>query len=270
MAVFVVLSGCSRRSDVAATEESEGSEKTDLPAFDCYNLKRAELLTDRIFRFIVLTEGIEGENSPYVSGGRWTSAFGITVKPNGDPITEDDYISLDSAMAWSKFHLRKRVVPFFKFFDEKKLSDAQIIGIAVFIYRVGGERCTGRRLDGEPTGEPSMFFKAMQRGASDEECVACLTRFRKTGGVVANGLLKRCWIEGAALMGILTPDNIMDLKPLRFYDTKNLGEYYFVNEGNKPIEVNGMYQLKYTDWAVNTFFEKNCAFDGEMTVKDII
>ena len=115
-----------------------------------------------------------------------------------------------------------------------------------------------------------MFFLAVNAGAPDEECVNYLTRFKKSGGHLAKGLLKRRWVEGAAFQGILTPESVASLKPLGFYDTKNMGDYYFVNKRNTPIEVNGVYQLRYDEDAVSTFFEKNKAADYETSVSDII
>ena len=85
-----------------------------------------------------------------------------------------------------------------------------------------------------------------------------MTEYRKSAGKRANGLLKRHWVQGAAYLGILTANNIGDLEPRKFYQTKNFGNYYWVDKERQPIaDENGFYKLRYDDVTINTFFNMN-------------
>ena len=235
-----------------------------------YNVARATELSEDIFTFIALIEGDKGQGTPYHCGARWTSWYGVTVKPNGDYVTKKDIVSKKVGKEWCIYHIENRLVPFFKHFDKRKLSDEQIIGCALFMYNVGGEIVTGYSLDGRYVQEPSKFLLAVNDGESDEYCVNCMTRYRRSAGKRANGLLKRHWVQGAAYMGILNAENILDLRPEQFYKTKNFGNYYWLNKKRQMIEKGGLYQLRYDDITVNAFFNMNQAGDGQKSVRDII
>ena len=236
-----------------------------------YNVRRAEELSEDIFAFIALIEGDKGEGKPYHCGARWTTWYGVTVKPDGSLVKESDpVISKKTGKEWCLYHIKHRLCPFFKHFDGRKLTDEQIIGTALFMYNVGGEVVTGHSLEGEYRHEPSNFFKAVNGGKDDEYCVNCMTRYRKSGGRRANGLLKRHWVQGGAYMGILTPESIISLRPEQFYATKNFGNYYWLDEKREIIEKNGLYQLRYDDLTINAFFNMNQAYEGQKSVADII
>lgn len=264
MYLFITLpTSCSLNS-----EKQEDKEVCDsVETFD--NVARADALSEDIFSFICLVEGgvlkKTGEN--YHCGARWTTWYGVTTTPDGKFLKKGQIIPKAQAKAWSFEHLHKHVYPFLKYFSHK-LSDEQIIGICLFVYNVGGEALTGYSADGEHVKEPCEFFKAVNNGLAPEECVNKMTEYRKSAGKRANGLLKRHWVQGAAYLGILTANNIGDLEPRKFYQTKNFGNYYWVDKERQPVaDENGFYKLRYDDATVNTFFNMNEGVD--VTVNSI-
>lgn len=254
MYLFITLpTSCSLNSEKQEDKEVYDSVET----FD--NVARADALSEDIFSFICLVEGgvlkKTGEN--YHCGARWTTWYGVTTTPDGKFLKKGQIIPKAQAKAWSFEHLHKHVYPFLKYFSHK-LSDEQIIGICLFVYNVGGEALTGYSADGEHVKEPCEFFKAVNNGLAPEECVNKMTEYRKSAGKRANGLLKRHWVQGAAYLGILTANNIGDLEPRKFYQTKNFGNYYWVDKERQPVaDDNGFYKLRYDDATVNTFFNMN-------------
>ena len=256
MYLFITLpTSCSLNTD----KQDENEEVCDsVETFD--NVARADALSEDIFSFICLVEGgvlneKTGEN--YHCGARWTTWYGVTTTPEGKLLKRGQRISKATAKEWAFEHLRKNVYPFLKYFSHK-LSDEQIIGICLFVYNVGGEALTGYSADGEYVKEPCEFFKAVNNGLAPEECVNKMTEYRKSAGKRANGLLKRHWVQGAAYLGILTANNIGDLEPRKFYQTKNFGNYYWVDKERQPVaDDNGFYKLRYDDATVNTFFNMN-------------
>ena len=226
-------------------------------AFD--NVARADSLSEDIFSFICLVEGgvlnEKGEN--YHCGARWTTWYGVTTTPEGKLLKKGQRISKATAKEWAFYHLHKNVYPFLAYFDHK-LTDEQIIGICLFAYNVGGEALTGYSLQGEKLKEPCEFFIAVNNGDAPEECVNKMTEYRRSAGKRANGLLKRHWVQGAAYLGILTAKNIGELEPRKFYQTKNFGNYYWVDKERQPLEdENGFYRLRYDDVIINNFFNMN-------------
>ena len=95
-----------------------------------------------------------------------------------------------------------------------------------------------------------------------------MTEYRRSAGKRANGLLKRHWVQGAAYLGILTAKNIGDLEPRKFYQTKNFGNYYWLDKKRELTkDKSGFYKLRFDDMTVNTFFNLNEGKD--VTVKSI-
>lgn len=253
--LFTTLpTSCSLNTDKQENEEVYDSVET----FD--NVARADALSEDIFSFICLVEGgvlneKTGEN--YHCGARWTTWYGVTTTPEGKLLKKGQRIPKATAKAWAFYHLRKNVYPFLVYFDHK-LTDEQIIGICLFAYNVGGEALTGYSAEGEKIKEPCEFFIAVNNGDAPEECVNKMTEYRKSAGKRANGLLKRHWVQGAAYLGILTSNNIGELEPRKFYQTKNFGNYYWVDKERQPLEdENGFYKMRYDDATVNTFFNMN-------------
>lgn len=253
--LFITLpTSCSLNTDKQENEEVYDSVET----FD--NVARADALSEDIFSFICLVEGgvlneKTGEN--YHCGARWTTWYGVTTTPEGKLLKKGQRIPKATAKAWAFYHLRKNVYPFLVYFDHK-LTDEQIIGICLFAYNVGGEALTGYSAEGEKIKEPCEFFIAVNNGDAPEECVNKMTEYRKSAGKRANGLLKRHWVQGAAYLGILTSNNIGELEPRKFYQTKNFGNYYWVDKERQPLEdENGFYKMRYDDVTVNTFFNMN-------------
>lgn len=255
--LFTTLpTSCSLNTDKQENEEIYDSDSVE--TFD--NVARADALSEDIFSFICLVEGgvlneKTGEN--YHCGARWTTWYGVTTTPDGKFLKKGQRIPKATAKAWAFYHLRKNVYPFLAYFDHK-LTDEQIIGICLFAYNVGGEALTGYSVQGEKLKEPCEFFIAVNNGDAPEECVNKMTEYRKSAGKRANGLLKRHWVQGAAYLGILTSNNIGELEPRKFYQTKNFGNYYWVDKERQPLEdENGFYKMRYDDATVNTFFNMN-------------
>lgn len=239
-------------------ENEEVCDSDSVETFD--NVARADALSEDIFSFICLVEGgvlneKTGEN--YHCGARWTTWYGVTTTPDGKLLKKGQRIPKATAKAWAFYHLRKNVYPFLAYFDHK-LTDEQIIGICLFAYNVGGEALTGYSAEGEKIKEPCEFFIAVNNGDAPEECVNKMTEYRKSAGKRANGLLKRHWVQGAAYLGILTSNNIGELEPRKFYQTKNFGNYYWVDKERQPLEdENGFYKMRYDDFIINNFFNMN-------------
>lgn len=265
--LFTTLpTSCSLNTDKQENEEVCDSDSVE--TFD--NVARADALSEDIFSFICLVEGgvlneKTGEN--YHCGARWTTWYGVTTTPDGKFLKKGQRIPKATAKAWAFYHLRKNVYPFLAYFDHK-LTDEQIIGICLFAYNVGGEALTGYSAEGEKIKEPCEFFIAVNNGDAPEECVNKMTEYRKSAGKRANGLLKRHWVQGAAYLGILTSNNIGELEPRKFYQTKNFGNYYWVDKERQPLEdENGFYKMRYDDFIINNFFNMNEGVD--VTVNSI-
>lgn len=258
LVVFMTLPNCNSNHNTNEKIADSAKEVNVYETFD--NVARANQLSEDIFSFICLVEGgvlneKTGEN--YHCGARWTTWYGVTTTPEGKLLKKGQRIPKATAKAWSFEHLRKNVYPFLVYFKHK-LTDEQIIGICLFVYNVGGEALTGYSLQGEKLKEPCEFFIAVNNGDAPEKCVNKMTEYRRSAGKRANGLLKRHWVQGAAYLGILTANNIGELEPRKFYQTKNFGNYYWVDKERQPLEdENGFYRLRYDDFIINNFFNMN-------------
>lgn len=263
-AAAVVLFGMYLFMSLPTSCSLNSEKKEDIELYDSVetfdNVARANELSEDIFSFICLVEGgivneKTGEN--YHCGARWTTWYGVTTTPDGKFLKKGQRIPKATAKAWAFEHLRKHVYPFLSHFT-RKLTDEQIIGVCLFIYNVGGEALTGYSADGEKVKEPCEFFISVNKNEDPETCVNKMTEYRKSAGKRANGLLKRHWVQGAAYLGILTARNISDLEPRKFYQTKNFGNYYWVDKERQPqADKYGFYRLRFDDVTVNTFFNMN-------------
>lgn len=263
-AAAVVLFGMYLFISLPTSCSLNSEKKEDIEVYDSVetfdNVARANELSEDIFSFICLVEGgivneKTGEN--YHCGARWTTWYGVTTTPDGKFLKKGQRIPKATAKAWAFEHLRKHVYPFLSHFT-RKLTDEQIIGVCLFIYNVGGEALTGYSADGEKVKEPCEFFISVNKNEDPETCVNKMTEYRKSAGKRANGLLKRHWVQGAAYLGILTARNISDLEPRKFYQTKNFGNYYWVDKERQPqADKYGFYRLRFDDVTVNTFFNMN-------------
>ncbi len=263
-AAAVVLFGMYLFMSLPTSCSLNSEKKEDIEIYDSVetfdNVARANELSEDIFSFICLVEGgivneKTGEN--YHCGARWTTWYGVTTTPDGKFLKKGQRIPKATAKAWAFEHLRKHVYPFLSHFT-RKLTDEQIIGVCLFIYNVGGEALTGYSADGEKVKEPCEFFISVNKNEDPETCVNKMTEYRKSAGKRANGLLKRHWVQGAAYLGILTARNISDLEPRKFYQTKNFGNYYWVDKERQPqADKYGFYRLRFDDVTVNTFFNMN-------------
>lgn len=263
---------------VSCTDELDKAKQEAMPSLNNlsseakYNVERAYDIVDKVFPFVALIESDHGEGKPYYDrAARWTVWYGTTVKPDGSMVRRNDpWIPRSKGKEYCYIHLFKHVFPFFQHFDKRKLTDEQIICTALFIYNVGGENVTGFNIQGKRVGTPSSYLLAVNQGKNAEYCVNCLTGFRKANGKLAGGLLKRHWVEGAAYLGILTPQNILPLKPAQFYETKNYGNYFWLNKRRRMIQSNGFYKLRYDDITIEAFFRMNTAGRGQKSVGSII
>lgn len=263
-AAAVVLFGMYLFISLPTSCSLNSEKKEDIEVYDSVetfdNVARANELSEDIFSFICLVEGgivneKTGEN--YHCGARWTTWYGVTTTPDGKFLKKGQRISKATAKEWAFYHLCKNVYPFLSHFT-RKLTDEQIIGVCLFIYNVGGEALTGYSADGEKVKEPCEFFISVNKNEDPETCVNKMTEYRKSAGKRANGLLKRHWVQGAAYLGILTARNISDLEPRKFYQTKNFGNYYWVDKEREPqADKYGFYRLRFDDVTVNTFFNMN-------------
>ena len=257
LGAYMSISDCSNNQNKVEAVDSVETERVE-ETFD--NVARADQLSEDIFSFICLVEGgVLNENTGenYHCGARWTTWYGVTTSPDCKLLKKGQRIPKATAKAWSFEHLRKNVYPFLVYFKHK-LTDEQIIGICLFVYNVGGEALTGYSVQGEKLKEPCEFFIAVNNGEAPEKCVNKMTEYRKSAGKRANGLLKRHWVQGAAYLGILTAKNIGELEPRKFYQTKNFGNYYWVDKERQPLEdENGFYRLRYDDVIINNFFNMN-------------
>lgn len=256
--IIICVLGLSFVSSCSQKQKNNNIGAISDESFD--NVARADELSEDIFSFICLVEGgvlneKTGEN--YHCGARWTTWYGVTTTPEGKFLKEGECISKTTAKAWSFYHLRHSIYPFLSHFT-RKLTDEQIIGVCLFAYNIGGEALTGYSLDGKKIKEPCEFFKAVNSGKDGQYCVNRMTEYRRSAGKRANGLLKRHWVQGAAYLGILTAQNIGDLEPRKFYQTKNFGNYYWLDKKRELMKDNaGFYKLRFDDMTVNTFFNMN-------------
>lgn len=272
--IFTALNFSSCQSSIKERRTVEYSVVNDhLSPIARQNLVRAYDLAASVFPFLALTEGDHGEGKPYHDkAARWTVWYGSTVKPDGSRVQKNDpWIPREQGKEYCFTHLFKHVFPYFKHFNRRFLTDEMIICTSLFIYNAGGEAVTGYDADGNKTEQgPSAFFLALNSGKSVEECVNYLTGFRKAGGRIASGLLKRRWLEGAVLLGILTPENVMHLMPEHFYATRNLGDYYWLDKKRRIATDGDYYKLRYDHETVEKFFKMNTAGNGQKSVGSII
>ncbi len=233
-----------------------------------YNVNRACELFDELFPLIAFCEDSKGEEA-YHCGARWTLAYGVTVYPDGRRVKKGDCCSLIEAKEYCRYHVCNRVAPFLMY-TTRKMEDREILGTLLFIYNVGGENFSGCSLDGRVVGNPSSVLQAINVGDDAQDVVNCMTGFRRSGRKLAKGLLKVRWVQGAVYMGILTSENVLALTPAKFYQTKNLGNYYELDAKRNLIEVDGFYRLRYDSITINTFFRMNAPKGREKTVAQIM
>lgn len=234
-----------------------------------YNECRANELSEEFFSFVALCEGKKGENRAYNCGARWTLPYGVTVYKDGRLVKKGDRCSLAEAKELSQFHVQHRIVPFLRYVT-KKMSDEEILGTMLFIYNVGGEQFSGHDINGSRKAKPSCVLNAINAGKDGQYVANCMTRFRRSAGKRANGLLKARWVQGAVYNGILTSKNVQDLVPEKFYRTRNLGNYYKLDSRRRLVEKDGLYQLRYDEEIVNLFFKMNSPKGKELTVAQIM
>lgn len=210
---------------------------------------------------LICTAYLEGfYEKPYFCGARWTIGYGSTIYPEGDRVTRKSApIDKNYAKECVFAHFDKHVKPFILDYVKRELTHEEMLGIELFIYNVGGERFSGHSVSGEETGTPSEFLKAINQGESALETAKKMTGFRKSGGRRANGLLKRHWVVAGIYTGIITPDEILNLRPEMFYSSK-VAFYYDEMKGD-------FWDYNFRNVKVSQFIRKNV---GEKNVRAII
>ena len=255
MAVLTICAACTK-------------EKEDNSEVGTYNQKRAEKLMGDIFACVAWVEDEQGE-AVYYCGARWTGPYGVTVDENGHLFHKGDKVSKARAKKLTYQHLREQVFPFLRYV-EPKLKDREIIAVCMFIYNVGGEQFSGYRLDGSKACNASAFLKAINDGEKPEKIVNKMTGFRKSGGKRANGLLKRHWVTGAIYLEKLSVDDVLKLRPKAFYETRNMGNYYWLNSRRNFQMEGGYYKLRYDETTLSVFHRMNDAKAGQRSVASIV
>ena len=194
-----------------------------------------ERVQDDMFTCIAYIEGFR--EKPYHCGAKWTIGYGSTVYPDGKRVTRKSKpISKSYAKECVYAHLDKYVKPFIMDHVKRELSDEEMLGIALFIYNVGGENFSGYDKDGKVVGKASSFLKSINRNDNSLETAKKMTGFRRSAGKRANGLLKRHWVVAGLYTGILTPNDILDLQPELFYKPNEA--FYYKKRGGDFWEYN--------------------------------
>lgn len=257
--VTVVLAVCA--SSCTKEGNKKGSENR--------NQKRAEKLIDDIFTCVAWVEDEQGE-TVYWCGARWTGPYGVTVDENGYFFHKGDKVTKSRAKKLVYKHLREQVFPFLRYV-ERDLKDREIIAVCMFIYNVGGEQFSGHMVDGSLAScQPSAFLMAINKGEKPEKIVNKMTGFRKSAGRRANGLLKRHWVTGAIYLGEISIDEVKSFRPKWFYETRNMGNYYWL-DSHRNFQVEGnYYKLRYDETTLSVFHRMNDAKNGQRSVADII
>ena len=179
---------------------------------------------DDLVTCIALVEGYA--DKPYFCGARWTFGYGTTADLEGKKInagfgSTSQYYAKKCVVE----HLDREVKPYILQHLTRKVSKAEMLGICLFVYNVGGANFSGYTVTGEKIGEPSEFLKALNRGETPWQCCRKMTGFRSSAGKQANGLLKRHWVQSAIFMGYITPKEVKTLEPVRFYNDSL--EFYY-------------------------------------------
>lgn len=194
-----------------------------------------EDVKDDMFTCIAYIEGFRAK--PYFCGAKWTIGYGSTVYPDGKRVTRKSKpISKSYAKECVYSHLDKHVRPFIMTYVKRELSRDEMLGVALFIYNVGGENFSGHNKDGKVVCKSSSFLKSINRNDNPLETAKKMTGFRKSAGRHAGGLLKRHWVVAGLYTGILTTNDIMELQPELFYKPNEA--YYYKKMGGDFWEYN--------------------------------
>lgn len=121
-----------------------------------------------------------------------------------------------------RHHLRSYVFPVIDQYVERELSEGEMLATCLFIYNIGG----GNFANQKGIGRSCAFLKALNDNKSSQECARKMTEFYRSAGKKVDGLLKRRWVEGAIFCGYLTAEDILQLEPAGFYNSRSLNDYY--------------------------------------------
>lgn len=185
----------------------------------------------------------------YFCGAKWTIGYGTTGYTNGRRVLPDQRITKKEARACVRHHLRSYVFPIIDQHVERELSEGEMLATCLFIYNIGG----GNFANKKGNGRPCAFLKALNDNESPQECARKMTEFYRSAGKKVDGLLKRRWVEGAIFCGYLTAEDILQLEPAGFYNSRSLKDYYVSNRPDKD----GFYSYKFDQVTVDRFLDNN-------------
>lgn len=185
----------------------------------------------------------------YFCGAKWTIGYGTTGYTNGRKVSPGQSISKETAQDCVRHHLRSYVFPVIDQYVDRELSENEMLATCLFIYNIGGGNFANKR----GNGRPSAFLKALNDNESSEECARKMTEFYRSAGKKVDGLLKRRWVEGAIFCGYLTAEDILQLEPAGFYNSRNLTDYYMSSRPDRD----GFYSYKFDQDTVDRFLDQN-------------
>ncbi len=194
--------------------------------------------------------------SSYFCGARWTIGYGTTGYTNGKSVRPNQSISKEEAKDCVKYHLRNYVFPVIEQSVERELSQNEMLATCLFIYNIGGGNFT-------KGGRQCAFLRALNANEAPEKCARKMTEFNRSAGKRLSGLLKRRWVEGALFCGHISVEEILQLEPAGFYNTRALTDYYVSSRPDRD----GFYSYRFDQDSVERFLDLN---RGEHSVADII
>lgn len=239
-------------------EKKLPSNRTDRSQVVSLNGKTYHGLEDRLIACIAYVENYFPTS--YFCGARWTIGYGTTGYANGKKVLPGQKISKREARECVRQHLRSHVFPVVDQYVERELSEEEMLATCLFVYNIGGGNFAGKK----GNGRPCAFLKALNDNESPQECARKMTEFYRSAGKKVNGLLKRRWVEGALFCGYLTAEDILQLEPAGFYNSRSLNDYYTSSRPDRD----GFYSYRFDRDTVKRFLDQNRGTDKR--VIDII
>lgn len=185
----------------------------------------------------------------YFCGARWTIGYGTTGYADGKKVLPNQRISKKEAQNCVRHHLRSYVFPVIDQYVERELSEGEMLATCLFIYNIGG----GNFANQKGIGRSCAFLKALNDNKSSQECARKMTEFYRSAGKKVDGLLKRRWVEGAIFCGYLTAEDILQLEPAGFYNSRSLNDYYVSSRPDRD----GFYSYRFDQDTVQRFLDQN-------------
>lgn len=170
----------------------------------------------------------------YHCGVRHTIGFGTTKYPDGKRVAKGDpAITKKQGEKYMLKALEQGAYPCLNKFVTVELTDAQRIGLAMFIYNIGTQNFTGINDEGKQFAPAAKLLTALNDGESIENCARYFTGYRAINGKRSEGLLKRRWWEAAFFSGKITVEDLLQLDPGKIYGNVKLAEIYKSTQPDK-------------------------------------